>query len=398
MERSFPKLSASTRRWLQFAGLVLALGILCALAYGLRTVFTPLVAAAVIAYILNPLVTWCERHHHVPRLTTVIITFALLSALLLTGGFYAGSKTVAQIAELQQRVPAYIEMLGDWVSSIRVRLHGVSAWPATETTATLPGADAWPWVAALLQQHGVALTRALLDYVGTVFANLATIGTLLVLIPLFSFYFLWRYNDIVRVIHDHLPAMHRPRIVYMVTTIDVAVARFFRGRLIVCLVVGALLALGWSVIGVPYSVLLGMSAAFLNLVPLLSLLVLPPALLFAFLGANQAGVPWAWPVLLAMVVYMAVQAIDAFVLTPAIQGQAAGLHPLVVVIALLIGGQLAGLLGLLLAIPITSTLKTLAAEWVLPEVRRLAQPAPGTDKSGNATVTCQSHDASEPEP
>jgi predicted PurR-regulated permease PerM len=196
--------------------------------------------------------------------------------------------------------------------------------------------------------------------------------SLLILIPVFTFYFLWRFNDFMAALRDHLPDMYRDGIVHLVGTIDAAIANFFRGRLIVCLVVGGVASLGWSLVGVPYSLPLGVLTGLLNLVPFVSLLALPPALLFAFLGASEVGAPWLWPVVLTMGVYMGVQALEAFVLSPAILGHTVGLHPLAIVVALLIGAEVAGLLGLLLAVPVASTLKTLAAEFLLPEVRRLA--------------------------
>jgi predicted PurR-regulated permease PerM len=193
--------------------------------------------------------------------------------------------------------------------------------------------------------------------------------SLLVLIPMFTFYFLWRFNAGVHIVHDHLPAAYREGIVHVLTTINGAVANFFRGRLLVSLGVGLASALGWSLVGVPYSLPLGLLAGALNLVPFMSLLALPPVLLFTWVSASDH---WLGPVMLAMGVYLAVQALESFLLSPLIEGQSSGLHPLVIVVALLIGAEVAGLLGMLLAIPLASTLKTLAAEFVLPEIRRLA--------------------------
>jgi predicted PurR-regulated permease PerM len=207
-----------------------------------------------------------------------------------------------------------------------------------------------------------------------------------VLVQVFTFYFLWRFDDFIRVIHDHLPSAYRARIAHLARTIDTATASFFRGRLIVCLIIGLLTGVGWAIVGVPYSAPLGVLAGVLNLVPFMSLLALPPALFFRFLAATQIDEAWATPVTLTMAVYMGVQALDNFLLTPAIGGRSSGLHPLMTVVVLLIGAQLGGLLGALLAIPVASTLGTLAAEWLLPEVRRLArQPASDEGASPGAT-------------
>ena len=383
MEPFLPTLSEPARRWLRLAVLLLVIALLGWVVYDLRAVFTPLFIAAALAYVLNPLVTWCEHKFGVQRLTTVIVATALLGALVIGGGFYLGSRTIVQIAEFERRVPGYVRTLEHWSELARSGIGDTN--PALRTdedtqpadramSASLPAAhdEWWKWVAPLVKEHGVQVAGSTLSYVRSAVANVANLASLLVLIPVFAFYFLWRFNDFVRVLRGYLPATYRDHIIHVVRVIDAAVADFFRGRLIVCLVVATLAGIGWTLVGLPYSLVLGVLLGIFNLVPFLSLLALPPVLLFAYLGAVEHGAPWMWPVVLTMGVYMGVQALEAFVLSPAILGHSAGLHPLAIVVALLIGAELAGLLGLLLAIPVASTLRTLTAEMLLPELRRLA--------------------------
>lgn len=394
MEHYLPTLSEPARRWLRLAGWLAVLTALCWLAYALRAAFTPLVAAAAVAYVLNPVVTWVERTRRARRLSIVIVVFAAFGALVLGGGLYIGSRTVAQLAEMQEQFPRYVRALGQWAEVVQRHLGGTSP-PASEADtavdatqpAAVPAAPWWPAVAPLIEQHGVGVARAALGYLGRVASNALALVSLFVLVPVFTFYFLWRFNDGVRAVRDHLPSAQRDAIVSAVRTIDTAIANFFRGRLIVCLAVGALTGLGWTAVGVPFGLPLGLAAGALNLVPFLSLLVLPVALLAAYLGAMDAAVPWLTPVLLTMGVYMAVQALESFLLSPWIEGRSSGLHPLLIVVALLIGAELAGLLGLLLAIPVASSLKTLAARLVLPEIRRLAgQPTTACSAPGETDV------------
>jgi predicted PurR-regulated permease PerM len=239
--------------------------------------------------------------------------------------------------------------------------------------------DWWRTAEPLLTQYGATAGQRALDYLQRAIGDVLNLLTLLVLVPLFTFYFLWRFNAVVTALRDYLPVAYRDSIVNVARTIDSAVASFFRGRLIVCTIIGLFSAIGWSLVGMPYSLPLGLLAGALNLVPFMSLLALPPALLLAYLNATAAGQPWVMPVTLAMGVYMAAQALESFVLSPLIEGRTSGLHPLVIVVALLIGGEIAGLAGMLLAIPVASTLRTLASELLLPELRRLAgHPVAGT--------------------
>ncbi len=411
MEPYLPNLSASARRWARFAVLLAALTLLGAIVYRLRSVFTPMLVALAIAYVLNPLVTWLEREHRVYRLTTVIVVFLLFGAIVVGGGFLVGNQAVTEVRQLSQNLGGYVETLDGWIRAYQARtqsaesslLHpaGGSATTAPTSVPTTVPFDWWATAAPLVREYGTALASTLVNQANHALLNIFNLISLLVLVPMFTFFFLWRFNDLVGTIRDHLPSAWRPQIVHVVTVIDRAIADFFRGRLVICLIVGVLCGIGWSATGVPYALLLGLVLGMLNLVPFLSLLVLPPALLFAYLGAVEGGGSSAWALILALGVFLGVNAVEAFLLNPYVLGRSAGLHPITIVVALLVGGELAGLLGLLLAIPVASTLRTLAAEYILPEVRRLAglahssprgpdpqrpaaqgEPAPGSDASG----------------
>jgi len=362
METFLPKLPAAARPWLRLIALLAAAALLCWIGYAARAAFTtPLLLALALAYILNPLVTWFERRWGAPRLLTVGIVFVLVIALLVVGGFYVGARIVEQGTQFRESAGRYVDQLARWAQA-----HERAATGRQPTTEAV---DWWATAGPLLKQHGAALAGTISDYTRSALGSVLDLVSLLLLEPLLTFFLLWRFNDLVRAVRDHLPAATRSTIVHVVVTTDHAIASFFRGRLIVCFVIGSLSALGWTLAGVPYALLLGLLMGLLSLVPFLSLLALPPALLLAY----DAGQPsWAWPVTLAMVVYVAVQTLDSFVLSPYILGRSSGLHPVTTLAVLLIGGQVAGLLGMLLAIPVAGTLKTLAAEFVLPEIRRLA--------------------------
>lgn len=369
MQTLIPQLTEPARRWVRFLTLLVVLGLLCWIAYRLRTVFTPILAGLAFAYVLNPVVTWFERRWRVPRLTTVIVAFALTGALLLGGGLYVGARTVAQISRLADDLPTYRARLETWFANHTGPTTSTAPLEAKVTSRpTTAGRNFLP----LLEQHGATVAREFTTRLTGLLASTVNVATLLILLPMYTFFFLWRFNDIVAVVARHLPAAYRAPVVQAVRTIDAALSNFFRGRLIVCGLIALASALGWSLVpGQNYGLPLGLLAGVLSLVPFMSLLALPPALLTTWLG-TPAESSWAIPLTLTLAVYLAVQALESFVFSPLIEGRASGLHPLAIVVALFIGGELAGLLGMLLAIPVASTLKTFAVQLVLPEVRRLA--------------------------
>lgn len=376
MDKYLPQLSEPAWRWVRFVGVLAGLFLLGWASYHLRGVLTPLLAALAIAYILNPVVTWFERRN-VSRLATVCVLFALLGVIVVAGGLWATARIVAQIGWLVEQQNRVLPQIQAWIEANRWAWYAETlpaSQPALPTNGVLHDT-----LIDLLRQHGMAVARSSVGYIASTFTNLATIFTLLGLVPMYTFFFLWHFNTMVAIVRDHLPAAYRPTIVHTVQTVDGAMANFFRGRLLVCMCVGLLSAIGWSFTGVGPSLLLGALAGIVNLVPFMSLLVLPLALISAYLGfadGTSVWVSWSWPVALTMAVYIGVQAIESFLLSPLIEGKSSGLHPMVIVIALLIGAELAGLLGMLLAIPVTSTLRTLAGEWLLPEIRRLARGSP----------------------
>ncbi|MDX2201058.1 MAG: AI-2E family transporter [Phycisphaerae bacterium] len=409
VEHYLPPLSPEGKRWARFLGVIVAAVALAWACYSLRAVLTPLIVALVIAYICNPFVTWIESWG-ARRLMVVVILYILLTAVLLTGGVIFGVKTFGQFIELRENLPQMVDSATRWIETTHLidmpffgEREPAASGPAKQTpwilsewtptsgptseVASQPRPTAgestlaywWKRVRPLLQQYGMSVLNALTDGVGRLVTNLTALASVLVLIPLYAFFFLWHFNELTRIVKDHLPWAYRPQILHTLTTIDRAVADFFRGRLMVCLAVGLLNGVGWQIVGLRNGLLLGLLCGLFSLVPFLSILVLPLALLTAYSSAPQS---WAMPVVMAFGVFMAVQALESFVLSPAIESQANGLHPITTVVVLLIGAQLAGLLGMLLAIPLTSTLKTLANDWIMPEVRRLArEPAPASPSS-----------------
>ncbi len=386
MDRYLPRLSERATRWARFLAVLGGAALLAWVAMSLADVLTPLLISLALAYIFNPAVSWLERATRLSRLTIVIVFYLVGSCALLLLAIYLGGKAFSQYERLQTELPEYVTRIGRFIEFGQQRFSAFmapaeSVAPASAPVASEPAAsrpaltvvEVWERAGPWIQANGLKWSASVFTFLGGTFSNVVALVTLLVLIPMYTFFFLWRFNDVVATIRAHLPFETRETIERVCTRIDSAIADFFRGRLVVCSLVGLLNAVGWSIVGVPFAVVWGLLAGLLNLVPFVGVLALPPALLFAFLEADRTGQPWAWPVMLAMGVFLAVQALESFLLSPWVESRYNGLHPITTVVVLLIGAKIAGLLGMLLAIPLASTLKTLAAEWVLPEIRRLAQ-------------------------
>jgi len=388
IDRYLPPLSPAGRRWVRFVVVVVAVVGLVELVIYLRAVLTPLAVALAVAYVLNPLVTAAERRG-LRRLHVItgLYVFGLtgLGALLIVTGLVAAQ----QLSDFATKLPGYLDWVMGWIQQF------TTTAPAPETAATATddvkrNVAGWGQAqfAELVKEHGAAAVASTATYLARLFSNAWYWLSFALLVPLYSFFFLWRMNDMVAAVREHLPSPTRPTIVHIVTTIDRATATFFRGRLIVCLLLGLFTGIGWTLVGVPGSMLLGAASAVLNLIPYLSVLALPPALILRYLDAVQADEEWLWPIILTLGVYLLVQGLESLVLTPYVESQSSGLHPVTTVVALMVGAKLAGLLGMLLSIPVASTLKSLGREYLLPEIRELAglppRPPPTAGRTGGA--------------
>lgn len=224
--------------------------------------------------------------------------------------------------------------------------------------------------------------------VGTASTALGVIisaGLLAFLIPFYFFFFSVSYPAVLAFGESLLPRRHRDQALDLLRKMDSAVAGFVRGRLVISMIMSVLLAVGWYICGVPYSIVLGIVIGVFNLVPYLSGIGLPIAL--ALLAFEQLGLPadqrmsWFWILAGPTIVFAVTQIIDGYVLTPIIAGKATDLDPVTILVAVLAGGSLAGFYGMLLAIPVAACLKIVIREILLPRVRawtagRASDPLP----------------------
>ncbi|MEB2344535.1 MAG: AI-2E family transporter [Deltaproteobacteria bacterium] len=333
-------------RW----GIVAAgvLGALLLLLWVLKAALTPLAAAFVIAYLLDPLIDWFERHR-------VRRSFAIFLLLGLAGGGVLGfllfviPRVVAEISALTEQMPAYLErFVTEVVPAVEQRV-------GIDLPRTLDG--------LLGELRGAELTvlgtlRDLLT--GTLATLTGTVGVVvgLLVIPILAYYLLVQFDEVVRRIGEGVPPRHRDSVFEKVRTIDRLVSGFLRGQMLVAATLGVLYAAGFSLIGIDLAIGVGLLAGALALVPYLgNIVALGTAtvlcvLKFGIDGHLLAVIGW----------YLVVQSLEGFVLTPRIVGSSVGLHPAAVIVALLIGGDLFGFLGLLIAVPVAAVVKVFVAE------------------------------------
>jgi predicted PurR-regulated permease PerM len=232
------------------------------------------------------------------------------------------------------------------------RSWGIELDPKLFTSAT-------GWVTGLLQKVG----SWMFGQVGRV-ASWFGVLVGLFLIPVYAFYFLLEKRGIKSKWAEYLPLAKshlKDELAFVIGAINDYLIAFFRGQVLVAICDGILYAIGFSLIGLPYAVLLGVVATVLTLIPYIgAAITFATALALAFLQYAD----WLHP-LMALGVYVTVQLLEGFVIQPKILGDRVGLHPLTIIIAVITGTTLlGGVLGGILAIPLTAALRVLMFRYV----------------------------------
>jgi predicted PurR-regulated permease PerM len=164
-----------------------------------------------------------------------------------------------------------------------------------------------------------------------------------------------------------IPTKYRPLAVQIITDMKNGMNKYFRGQALIALINGILFSIGFHIIGLPMGILLGIIMGILNLIPYMQLLGYIPALLLALLQSAETGQSYGSILLWIFALALFVQALQEIFLTPKIMGKATGLNPAIILLALSVWGTLLGMLGMIIALPVTALLVSYYKRFVLKE-------------------------------
>ncbi|MGI6226820.1 MAG: AI-2E family transporter, partial [Peptococcales bacterium] len=175
----------------------------------------------------------------------------------------------------------------------------------------------------------------------------------LILAPILAFYLLKDFDNIKDGILQLIPADYRKDLINLGQQMDKVLKNFFRGHLIVALIVGLLTTIGLSWVGMEFALVLGLVAGVFNIIPYFGpLFGIIPAVSLALLESKKKA-------LLVFLVMTLIQQVEGNIVTPKIMGKSVGLHPLIIILVLLAGGHLFGIVGMIFAVPVTGIIKVL---------------------------------------
>ncbi|MDP2730536.1 MAG: AI-2E family transporter [Dehalococcoidales bacterium] len=328
--------------------LTVSLALIFILLYSLRNIILPFIIGLVLAYILLPVSSWIEQRFPKPhkwkllkRISAIIIVYLLILAFLGTAGFYIVTTSVRSFASIVNNAPDYFlrafEAAGDTLAAIRDWLP--------------PGAE--QQIDDFMRNFGQNLGEALrnvftsgIKFIPTTFSYVMGFATL----PIFLFYILKDHEYLNQQFYSWLPETAAGHFRNMVAIINQVLGGYIRSQLTMGLFVGVLALIGLLVINAPLPFGLAIVAGVTELVPILGPWIGGGIAVIVVLATEPAKTIWV------IVIFFAIQIIENTLLVPRIQGHYLHVHPTVAIVLIIIGASIAGFWGLILAVPLASTL------------------------------------------
>jgi len=326
-------------RALIFLGVLAVLTLV--LAYAIRGILGPFIVAAILALIVNPAVNAAERRR-VPRVVAVLALYGLMAAALAAGVFYLAPLVRQEFVALVAQGPAiasYFQDLADKehvVSILGIPIDLRQAY--NDSVRNLP---------TLLAGHLSSVVENVFMLVNWIFQT--------ILVLLVAFFLVKDAHAIRRFFEELVPHGYRTDARDLAADVYQMLGAYMRGQLAICALVGLVTGVAMWIVGVPYSLALGIVAGVTAFIPFIGpfLGALPAVAVAAFVSQSSAKV------ILVLVIYFVISNVIYNFISPKVFGDAVHLSPMLIIIAFVVGGYLGGILGLFVAVPVAATLRIL---------------------------------------
>ncbi|AHI55406.1 AI-2E family transporter [Listeria ivanovii] len=308
----------------------------------ISTLFMPILVAGFLFYLFNPLVLFLEKRK-VPRILSVIIIFIAFIGLIVLAVMQLGPTLAEQVTGLAKAIPGYWQDFEKW-------LQGISK------NSSLQGVD----LKAELEKLNISLPKIMSVVVdgvassfGAIISFVSGFVMILVTVPFIVFYMFKDGHKFVESSGKFFPAAIRTEAKQIIKEMNKTISTYISSQAIDCLVVGLFTFIGYLIIGQPYALLFGLIAGATNIIPYLGPFIgaAPAVIVALFTSPLQA--------LLVIIVVTIVQQLDSNLLSPYIMGKSLSIHPLTIIIILIVAGNLAGIFGMILGVPVYAVVKTI---------------------------------------
>lgn len=320
--------------------IILAVMIYIVLRYGIAisTVLKPFIIAAVISYLLNPIVKVFEEKG-IRRIFGVLIVYLIFIAVIILLSFVLVPKLIKEISALALNIPQYSNQMQGLLKRFQ---DGYMKSGLPESFKGILDDNI-----LMLQSMILTLLQNIVNGIIQTFSQLFTI----IIVPVIAFYMLKDTDYFKSQFILVLPKSKRAKFIVLFRDIDNVFGKYIRGQIIIATFVGVFTTIALVLIKVKYAFVLGIFAGIANIIPYFGPFIgIVPTILFALLDSTTKS-------LYAAGAFILIQQLESGFLTPRIIGKSVGIHPVYVIMSLIAGGKLFGVIGLIMAVPALAAIK-----------------------------------------
>ena len=333
--RSDPNKDKETPVYLKLSAILVSLISMVYILFILRETIVPLAFSVLLAILLHPVCLRLERHK-VPRVGAILLSI-LSIFIVIVGLVYIVSIQIGSFAEELPRITEKAEIILDQTLTMGERYLNVSRSQQVS--------EAKKYLINALSEGRAFLLNTLVTTTGAI--------STFILIPLYIFFFLLYRDFFRRFVHKAVKNVPNEELNLLLKKIYEVIQSYLSGLFLVILIVGVLNSIGLLILGIPHAIFFGFLAGFLILIPYIGILI--GSVLPALLSIVTMDSPWYALGVIGVMSF--VQFLEGNFITPNIVGSKVSVNPLAAIVALFLGGQLWGLAGLILALPVTAILK-----------------------------------------
>ncbi|GIO67686.1 AI-2E family transporter [Paenibacillus sp. JTLBN-2024] len=312
----------------------------------LKTVILPIILTGIVYYLLNPIVDFLERHK-VGRLQSILLLYVLIIGIIAVLLTLVIPVIRQQIMDLVTNFPAYSEM-------IRVQVEHLMGSKLINQIQESINFDPQEMIRTVSEKASTFLNKTWTG-IGGVLGNIIEVVLAIVTVPFILFYLLKDGKKLPGFILGFVPTKLRGETSRVMNEMNHQISSYIRGQIIVSFCIGVLLFIGYIIIGLKYSLILAVIAAFTSVVPYLGpAIAITPALIVAAVTSPMM-------LLKMIIVWTVVQLIEGKFISPQVMGKTLKIHPITIIFVILTSGNLFGIVGVLLAVPGYAVLKVVVS-------------------------------------
>lgn len=344
---------------------VLAIALGLYLLYKLKDVLLPFFIAWLLAYMLNPMVRFYQRKLRLAHSLAVVLTLLTVAA-----------GVALLVVILTPLIENEIWQINSLIASYDLSSVSQSGIPVNVTDAIGQFIDYKEFQTVLSKDNIVETIQYISPALEKLFTSTISFLfglTVIFIIILYLIFILLDYDKINELWRFLIPPKYRPIVGRITVDVENNMNKYFRHQAFICCILAVLYATGFQIIGLPMAIIFGIFVGFVHMIPYLQVITFPPAILLCWLRASQSQDSF-WVMLgLVALIYIIVQCIMDLVLVPRIMGKAMGLNPAIILLSLSIWGSFFGIVGMIIAIPMTTLLLSYYKEFITEAEKTQAQ-------------------------